>query len=174
MLGISGSLRKDSTNSLILQTIQLHQSGMADMEIYSGLDQLPHFNPGITEPDIVKEFKQKLAAADALIISTPEYAFGVPGVLKNALDWLVSSGELNEKPVAAISASPLWSGGDKAMASLLLTLQALGTHTSENTTLSIPLIKTRFNSDMQLTDPEILHQLKNLVKNLLCILNPKT
>jgi len=90
--------------------------------IYGGLDDLPHFSPdrdGDDPPRSVGRLRELLRTADGVLIGTPEYAFGVPGALKNALDWTVSSGEFDGKPVAAISASPLYTGGAKAHASLL-------------------------------------------------------
>jgi len=83
--------------------------GHVKLTIYDGLGNLPHFNPEIdTEfpPPPVSDFRSQLNNSAGVIISTPEYAHGIPGVLKNALDWLVASGELYEKPVALFSASP--------------------------------------------------------------------
>ncbi len=111
--------------------------------------------------------------ADGIIISTPEYAFGVPGVLKNALDWLVSSGELNEKPVVAISASPLSSGGDKAMASLLLTLKALGTKMDEKSSLKIGATNLKMNQAGVITDEQLLSELQGLFEHLLDVIQIK-
>ena len=165
ILAISGSLRSDSTNHLILQTLQQLASSDMAITIFDGLDRFPHFNPGSDPSEAVTSFRKAVGESAAVIISTPEYAFGVPGTLKNALDWMVSSGEFNEKPVAAISASPLWSGGDKALASLLLTLQALGTIRTPAMHLSIPLIKTKI-SNGKLTDPETLSNLHDLLINL--------
>ena len=105
--------------------------------------------------------------ADGVIFSTPEYAFGVPGVLKNALDWVVSSGELNEKPVAAISASPLYSGGDKALASLLLTLTALGTNMGAGSSLSIAFVKSKITDAVEITSDETMAELGLLLDGLL-------
>ena len=105
--------------------------------------------------------------ADGVIISTPEYAFGVPGALKNALDWTVSSGELNEKPTIAISASPLYEGGSKAMTSLLLTLNALGTKISSNSHLSIPNISKKINKEGEITEQQTITDLKSLFVTLL-------
>jgi NAD(P)H-dependent FMN reductase len=96
ILGIAGSLRENSSNGTLLKIIASIRDPAVEFEIYRGLGGLPFF--------------------------TPEYAFGMPGVLKNALDWTVSSGEFDKKPVAA---SPTYGGGDKAHASLLLVLGAL-------------------------------------------------
>ena len=153
IIGISGSLKPTSANTNILRAIAALAPKNIVITIVEGLDTMPHFNPD-TDENIpsVNYFRQQIKKADAVIFSTPEYAFGVPGVLKNALDWLVSSGELNEKPVAAISASPLWPGGDKALASLRLTLTALGTKFTPQSCLSIGNIKNKMNAAGTITD----------------------
>src|SRR6516164_6874799 len=99
--------------------------GHVKLTIYHGLGNLPHFNPEIdTEfpPPPVSDFRSQLRNSAGVIISTPEYAHGIPGVLKNALDWLVASGELYEKPVALFSTSPR---GRFAHASLIETLTVM-------------------------------------------------
>lgn len=169
ILGISGSLRSISSNTVLLHAITALLPANATMDIYNGLGQLPYFNPDTDKEEalhVVYEFRQKLAAADAVVISTPEYAFGVPGVLKNGLDWLVSSGELNTKPVAAISASPLYGGGDKAMASLLLTLKALGTDMEGASFYSIPAVYKKTNGHGKITDAETKDMLAALINEL--------
>jgi chromate reductase len=139
---ISGSLKSTSSNTNILKTIAALAPENVHISIVTGLEKLPHFSPDIEAGDkFVNDFRKQISKADGVIFSTPEYAFGIPGSLKNALDWLVSSGELNEKPIAAISASPLYSGGDKALASLLLTLTALGTRFDAQSSISIGNIK---------------------------------
>src|ERR1700753_4281292 len=101
ILAISGSLRAISTNAALVRVIVgLAPEGM-EITIYDGLGDLPHFNPDIDDgdgPSAVRDLRQQLQAADGILICTPEYAFGVPGVLKNALDWLVSTGDLSGKP----------------------------------------------------------------------------
>ncbi|MBC7488550.1 MAG: NAD(P)H-dependent oxidoreductase, partial [Cytophagaceae bacterium] len=129
---------------------------------------LPPFNPDKPQDILsVLHFRKLLSQSDAVIISTPEYAFGVPGVLKNALDWVVSTGEFNEKPVVAISASPLTSGGDKALESLLHTLTALGTIKDEHSSLSIAAVKKKINEAGKLTDADTKKQLQLLLGRLL-------
>ncbi len=86
---------------------------------------MPHFNPDLdTEepPGTVKDLRRRLKESDGVLICTPEYVFGVPGALKNAIDWAVSSGEFSDKPTALITASL---GGEKAHESLFLTLQTV-------------------------------------------------
>jgi chromate reductase len=163
ILAISGSLRADSSNTTILKTIVNLAPAFIQVDIFNGLAELPFFSPELDNENSstsVTALRKLIAEADGVIISTPEYAFGVPGVLKNALDWLVSSGELNEKPVFSISASPLNSGGEKALASLLLTLIALGT--VEVGRLSIPNIKNKINANKEIADEDTLKALKGI------------
>ena len=128
IIAICGSLRAQSSNRALLQAaVKLAPEGI-EVTIYEGLATLPHFNPdddeeGATPPPPVAELRSLLAAADGILISSPEYAHGVPGSLKNALDWLVSDGALVDKPVALISASPV--GGQYAQASLVETLTTM-------------------------------------------------
>ncbi len=170
LLGISGSLRTSSANTRILKAFSLLVPEHVNFNIFDGLGSLPHFSPELEENQATILFKDQLKNADAVIICTPEYAFGVPGVLKNALDWTVSTGDLNEKPVAAISASPLNSGGDKALASLLLTLTALGTRGSIGTSLSIQNVKSLLTSDGLLVNAQTTAQLQAVADNLLKII----
>ena len=168
ILGISGSLKSTSSNANILRFISTIVPVHVSIKLFGALDTLPHFNPETTETiKAVENLRQQIQEADAVIICTPEYAFGVPGVLKNALDWLVSSGELNEKPVAAISASPLYSGGDKALASLILTLTALGTNMGAGTSLSIASVKSKINVAGEITDSETILKLEIILDSLI-------
>ena len=108
VLAISGSLRTASSNSALVQALTTLAAEMAHVSVYVGLGDLPPFNPdhdGEDPPLAVLDFRAALRACDAVVISSPEYAHGVPGVLKNALDWIVGSGELIDKPVALINGS---------------------------------------------------------------------
>lgn len=168
ILAISGSLKSTSANTNILRAISKIAPQNVIVNMFDGLDSMPHFNPELANDiDSVNYFRRQLALADAVIFSTPEYAFGVPGVLKNALDWIVSSGELNEKPVAAISASPLYSGGDKALASLLLTLTALGTRMDADLSVSIANIKSKMSDEGVVADYETEIILRRLLDDLI-------
>jgi chromate reductase len=173
LLGISGSLRKDSANTHLIHALSRLLPEHVSISLFEDLDELPHFNPGKEGNVHVEAFRKAIADSDGVIFCTPEYAFGMPGVLKNALDWTVSSGELNNKPVAAVSASPLNTGGDKALASLLLTLTALGTLRNEYSSLSIPNIKKKISANGELIDPHTTVWLSEQVKNLLIIIGSR-
>lgn len=114
----------------------------------------------------VEDFRKVLGNSDALIICTPEYAKGIPGVLKNALEWLVSSAELYKKPVAVITASPSIMGGDKAHESLLLTLGMLDTTIVKNGSLLVPAVRTKFNNDATVKDESTKQELITLINGI--------
>jgi chromate reductase len=125
ILAISGSLRHQSTNARLLQTAERLLPPDTRIVYFTGLGELPHFNPDLDAdepPPLVRELRELVGAADALVISSPEYAHGVPGSLKNALDWLVASAEIVGKPVALINAS---SRAQHAYASLAETLRTM-------------------------------------------------
>lgn len=110
ILAISGSLRAMSSNSALLRTAAAVAPPGVEITQYEGLARLPHFNPDDDlgdPPEPVLELRAQVGAADALLFCVPEYAHGMPGSLKNALDWLVSSIELPGKHVALLNASPM-------------------------------------------------------------------
>jgi chromate reductase, NAD(P)H dehydrogenase (quinone) len=109
IIGISGSLRTISLSTALLKTAATLAPCDVKLMVYDGIGNLPHFNPELDKepaPAAVSDFRSQLNSSAGVVISTPEYAHGIPGALKNALDWLVASGELYEKPVALFSASP--------------------------------------------------------------------
>lgn len=126
ILAISGSLRAGSGNTALLRAAQECAPAEIRIDMFSRLEAIPAFNPdreADTPPQSVAVLRAALRACDAVLFSTPEYAHGVPGVLKNALDWLVGSGEFYEKPVAFLHASER---GALARASLKETLVTMG------------------------------------------------
>ena len=170
ILAISGSLRAASVNTAILRALASMMPERATYQIWEGPGTLPHFSPAIdfgASPEPVVAYRSLLRDANAIIICTPEYAFGMPGVLKNALDWSVSSGELDRKPVATISASPLPSGGEKAHAWLNQTLTALGANQVAGAKLSVPAVKGKIGEDGEVKDPALLDDLRKLLQALI-------
>jgi chromate reductase, NAD(P)H dehydrogenase (quinone) len=125
ILAISGSLRAASANTTLLKAAADLVPEDVTLNVYDGLGDLPPFNPDVDKDPphpAVAEFRFQLRQSAGVIFSTPEYAHGVPGVLKNALDWVVASGELYNKPVALFSASPR---AGYAQASLVETLTVM-------------------------------------------------
>ena len=166
ILAISGSTRKSSTNLNLIKAIIGLTADRFAITIYDGLMQLPHFNPDDDiepAPEAVATFRKLLREADGILICTPEYAMGVPGTLKNAIDWTVSSAEFSHKPTALITASSV---GEKGHASLLETLTVIEARMTEETKLLIPFAKTKINTDCKITDGETLVRVKTLVEVL--------
>lgn len=169
ILAISGSLRPDSSNTRILKLLDAWMSADVNYQIYEGMGALPHFIPsaeGEPLPPQVNELHRLLNEADAVIICTPEYAFGVPGSLKNLLDWTVGAGNLVDKPVALITAS---SKGDDAHAALLKILGALSAEMVD--ALLIPFIRSRFDAEGNITDANTNAELCRVFDNLLKAIN---
>ena len=155
VLAISGSLRHASSNgALVRAAAQLAPPGV-EVAIYEELDQLPPFNPDLdtdTPPMPVAAFRAALTSADAVLLSSPEYAHGVPGVLKNALDWVVSSGELVDKPVALLNAS---SRATRAWTSLVETLSVMSARVIREASITVSLNGTGLDAQGIASDPEL-------------------
>ncbi len=169
ILALSGSLRARSSNTALLRAAAALAPADIEISFYTGLADLPQFSPDLdTEsvPPSVQELRAQLQAADGVLICTPEYAYGMPGSLKNALDWTVSSGEFYGKPTAVISASPSAGGGEKAMASLLLTLSALAAVVAAGATLTVPFVGKKLDANGEVTDPETKQALRTLLDAL--------
>jgi len=127
LLAISGSLRAASSNSAVVAAARALAPPGLEVVVYEGLGDLPHFNPDLdteTPPAPVAELRRLVGAADVLVISSPEYAHGIPGVMKNALDWLVASLEFPGKPVGLINASAGSVHAQAALEEVLRTMSA--------------------------------------------------
>jgi chromate reductase, NAD(P)H dehydrogenase (quinone) len=140
ILAISGSLQSHSSNSLLIREAAAQQSQDVALQIFDRLGELPHFNPdldGESPAEPVAALRTVARAADALLIASPEYAHEMPGTLKNALDWLVSSGELYGKPAALLCGSPSSERGRYAREALQRTLEAQGARVVLSTTVAM-------------------------------------
>jgi chromate reductase len=171
VLGISGSLRKTSSNTWLLSSIGGMMPAGIEFRMYQGLASLPHFSPDLDgdeaqSNEAVREWREELRSADAIVICTPEYARGVPGSLKNALDWVVSSGEFMNMPTAVISASPHPDGGATALQSLTLTLKMMSAAIPDEASLAVPFISKMIGPNGSMTDTKILSSLLSLVQAL--------
>jgi chromate reductase, NAD(P)H dehydrogenase (quinone) len=168
ILAISGSLRSSSSNTNILRALVNLAPKNITIEIYESIGNLPHFNPEIDDDRVlfsVQDWRSQIQQADVVIFCTPEYAHGVPGVLKNALDWIVSSGEFMHKPTAVISASPSPAGGEKANASLVQTLRIMMAEINEQSILCIPAVSAKLNQQGEVIDSETEISLRSLLEN---------
>jgi NAD(P)H-dependent FMN reductase len=110
LLAVSGSLRAGSSNAALLETAARLLPDSVSLTFFEALAAIPAFNPDLDvepPPPAVAAWRTALATADGVLMSSPEYAHGVPGALKNALDWVVGSGELMAKPIALLNPSSL-------------------------------------------------------------------
>ena len=128
VLAICGSLQDKSSNLTLLQTaIGLAPAGV-EVVLYDGLRELPHFNPDLEREgtlSVVDELRRAVSESDALLIASPEYGHSVPGSLKNAIDWLIGTGELERKLVAITCAVPALERGRMGLRALSQTLGAV-------------------------------------------------
>lgn len=169
ILAIAGSIRAQSSSHAILEEIATLIPSYVELELFDGLATIPAYDGREKEPEAVLDFKNKIKNADGVVICTPEYAFGVPGALKNALDWTVGTGEFVDKPVAHITASSV---GDKGHASLQQTLTAISASLHPETNLLIPSIRAKVK-DGKVTDVETKNLIVALTKAFVAIVNKK-
>ena len=152
ILAISGSLRNQSSNTLLMHAMIKLAPPNLKFEVYDGLNDLPHFNPDLDvtpAPPAVQTFRDKIRAADGVVICTPEYVFTLPGSLKNALEWMVSTTIFSGKPVALITASAM---GDKAHEALQLVMKTIETRFTQATQLLIRGVKGKVAGNGHITD----------------------
>jgi NAD(P)H-dependent FMN reductase len=140
ILAISGSLRAASTNTALLRAAALVAPEGVEVTLYEGLAGLPPFNPDLDQeggvPCAPAKLRRQVAAADGLLIACPEYAHGVPGAFKNALDWLVGDLDFPGKPVALLNAAPR---ARHAQAALAETLRTMSARLVSEAPLSVPV-----------------------------------
>jgi NAD(P)H-dependent FMN reductase len=130
ILGICGSLQTNSKNLALLKIAATSVPPGVRLLLFDGLRELPHFNPDMEldgVPESVQRWRQTLAESDAVLVACPEYGFSLPGALKNGIDWVIGSGELEGKIVAITAAVPAPERGRRALQALRDTLSAVRT-----------------------------------------------
>lgn len=168
ILAISGSIRQNSVNELILKELQKTWHQEAVIDLCDSIGKLPYFNSGMEAPAVVQEFLKAIETADAVLICTPEYVFSLPGVLKNALEWTVSTVVFSDKPTAFVVAS---SAGEKAFEALDLVLTTIGAKMEPGWKLHIPGIKSKMDDQGRFTDPATEQQVKQWMGSFVRSLN---
>ncbi len=164
-LAISGSLRAVSSNATLLRAAAHLAPAGVTIAAGPAISGLPHFNPdldgeGDEPPASVAAFRAQLRAAHGVLISSPEYIHGVPGALKNALDWVASTGELVGKPVALLNASATSFHAQAALVETLTVLMA------EVTATRISLRSNKVDLQAILGDPVLATALRQVVESL--------
>ncbi|WP_020607139.1 NADPH-dependent FMN reductase [Spirosoma spitsbergense] len=177
ILTISGSLRAASTNTLLLEAIAELAPSSVTVIRSGSLDSLPHFSPERDvdpAPEAVTDLRTQLREADAVIICTPEYIHSMPGVLKNMLDWVASSGEFVHKPVGVLSAGPSDMGGSRAHTALSHTMEVLMAQQPEQASLIVPFVRQRMDADGRVTDPVLKQALQTVLSTLIDTVGKQT
>ena len=164
VLAVSGSLREASSNTSLLRALAALAPADTAVRFPRPLDSLPFFNSDVEEaglPPSVRAWRQDIGLADAIVISSPEYAHGVSGVLKNALDWLVGGVEINGKPVSVLNARPQAS---LAHGALVETLRVMGARVVDQR--AVPLTGRKLDHSGIAADPELAALLQAVLSTL--------
>lgn len=171
VLGIAGSVRRDSHNRKLLRAAAATLPSGVELELWDRLSELPHFDEDLEAgpvPAAVQELRDAIAGADAVLISTPEYNAGMPGVLKNALDWISRPFEthpLRGKPVAVVGASTGLFGAVWAQAEVRRVAAHIGARVLDRE-LPIGLAHDAFGEDGTLSDEDQIAALADVVREL--------
>jgi NAD(P)H-dependent FMN reductase len=161
VLTICGSLQRSSSNRRALEVVRAELEGLGvEVAASPELGLVPAFDPDREATPAVDELRARIAGCDAVVIATPEYAGGIAGALKNALDWIVGSGELYGKPVAVVSAGT--SGGVHARRDLVRTLTWQGGHVVAALGISAP--RTKADDTGRYTDRDTIDALELLAR----------
>jgi chromate reductase len=172
VLGISGSLRRDSHNTRLLRAAADHVGEGAELEVWETLKAIPPYDEdddGPAAPAAVAELRSAIAGADAVLFATPEYNASIPGQLKNALDWIsrpIATNVLRNKPVAVIGASTGMFGAVWSQAELRKVLKAIGARVLEDG-LVCAHAPSRFDEGGRLIDADLDVELERLVAQLI-------
>lgn len=163
ILAISGSLRRASSNTALLRAAATLAPAGVNISIYAGIGDLPLFNPDLEgrEPDTVKDFGHQLRAADGVLIASPEYAHGVTGAIKNALDWMVGTEVFVDKPVALLNASPR---ATLAQAALTETVRTMAAYIVTQASITVPLLGKNLDQIGIVNQPDIAGALRTAIQ----------
>jgi NAD(P)H-dependent FMN reductase len=154
ILAISGSLRAGSHNSAMLRAAKRLAPPDIAVEVFSGIGDLPLFNPDVeaSDPAPVARLRNSVVAADAVLIASPEYAHGITGAMKNALDWLVGCEAFVFKPVVLLNASPR---ATHAQAALREVLSVMSAQIVDEASITVPIIGSGLDENGIVEHPEI-------------------
>ncbi len=162
ILAISGSLRKDSYNTALLTAMRELAPENIEIKIFDGLGEIPIFNPDI-DPDTVPQvavLKKYLAQTDGLFLSSPEYARGISGALKNALDWLVSGEEFIYMPVAIFNTSPRASHALESLHEIIRTMSGI---IIDNACITVPLLSSNLSAEGIIEDQAMSKSIQSAI-----------
>ena len=169
LLAICGSTRAKSVNLHLLHRIAEMYKKDIDFSIFTQIDQIPHFNPDLdtdTPPEAVSTFRRQIEEVDGILICTPEYVYSLPGSLKNAIEWTVSTTLFTDKPTALITAASSGQKAHEALTNLMFTIGA-----KIGPTLLIQAPKTKVSIDGVITDEPTLINIRQLMDTFMEMLS---
>nr|WP_294926709.1 NAD(P)H-dependent oxidoreductase [uncultured Flavobacterium sp.] len=165
IFAITGSTRKNSSNFKILKFISEKINNRFEIEIFEDLEAIPHFNPDLDNefpPEKVISLRSKIIQADGILICTPEYVFSLPGSLKNALEWCVSTTIFSNKKVGLITAS---ASGEMAHEQLLLIMKTLEAKFVNDSQLLIQGVRGKIDETGKIVNLQTLEELELFIKD---------
>ena len=173
LLGVCGSLRESSTNSRLLEAAARLLPVEVDLHLTTLVGRLPLFNPDISvdSSEVVLDWVQEMRSADGLIISTPEYARGYPGALKNALDWLVDTDAFVAKPFITLSASARSTIGRDTLITVIETMS--GVHVVE-ASITVNLLGTQTDVTTIINSHEHAPRITDAIDQLVSVIRART
>ena len=175
ILALCGSLRAASLNAALLRATVRLAPACIEVRVFDSLGALPLFNPDLDvdfdpdagaealRPAVVRALREAVDAADAVLIASPEYAHGVTGTIKNALDWLVSFPPFAGKPVAVFNASPRAHHADDALRETLRTMSA---DIVEAACVKLPLLGAKLDEDGMAASPDVAAVVREALASL--------
>ena len=167
ILAISGSLRVGSLNSMLLRAAKRLAPTDIEVDLYRDLNILPLFNPDLEAltPAVVAELRARIISSDAVLIASPEYAHGVTGVIKNALDWMVGNESFVDKPVGLFNASPRATIAQTALRETLVTMSA---RIIDDACVPVGILGSGLDEDGIVRDPDISTSILRALRALHC------
>lgn len=160
ILALSGSLREQSYNKAAVEALSQIAPEGVEVLVFDDIGNLPLFNPDLEETQVlpVEHLKGAVGRSDGLVIASPEYAHGISGVMKNALDWLVSGEEFIRMPIMLINTSPRAHHAQDALREVVTTMSG---SIIESACLSLPLLGSGLDSTGILRNAELSSSLKS-------------
>ena len=173
ILAISGSTRKSSSNENILRFVAKTYAQWLEVDLYLEIAQLPHFASDADEnelPDAVRNFRRRIERADGVLFCSPEYVYSLPGSLKNAIEWTVSTTLFSNKPVGMIIAA---ASGEKALESLHLIMTTIESVVDKEATLLIKGVRGKIDGEGHINDSMVRKEIDTVVQSLMRTIDGK-
>lgn len=162
---INGSASQSSSSEKLISSFSRLTNDVFNVTVFNDLKTLPHFDPELSiknTPKAILALRDKISSADGVLICTPEYIFSIPGGLKNAIEWCVSTTIFSDKPIGLITAS---ANGKKGHEELQLIMKTVMAKFTDKTTLLIQGVRGKIDEKGEITDNRTLEDLTEFISN---------